>query len=84
MNRFLAALRAMLLQCYYLEDVLALKHFVFHYRYNGCSNACLLCGCAASTEDDLWSEGHAADCPYVQAVVEARKHETLKAYVDRQ
>jgi len=74
-----------LAEAHYIEDVRALKHFVFHPRYNGCSNLCLVCEQAAGCDDPDWSsEGHASGCGYVQAVARVSKNAPLKAWVDRQ
>lgn len=60
-----------LVEAQYIEDVRALKHFVFHPRYNGCSNFCLICDCAVDTEGD-WDEAHLPGCAYPQAVARVR------------
>jgi hypothetical protein len=75
-------LKTALLKCGYLEDVQALRHFVFHARLNGASNTCLLC-LRSCDEDD---EGHLADCPYLVALerVSAPGVETLVEWADRQ
>jgi hypothetical protein len=50
-------------QCQYREDVEALEYFVFHPRYNGASNVCVLCLHGAGEKDD----GHSASCAFGQA-----------------
>jgi hypothetical protein len=82
-TEFIYVVRALLEQCLYIEDLQALKHFVFHARLNGASNGCLLCGYGAELEG-LWEKGHADDCPYPKAVARAKKHETLAAWSGRQ
>jgi len=48
--------------CEYLEDLRALDHFVFHQRYNGASNTCLLCQYGVDWEHK--ESGHHPDCVY--------------------
>jgi hypothetical protein len=74
------ALEALLSQCPYIEDVKALKHFVFHPRLNGDSNLCLLCDNAVGTDDPLWSTHHKDLCSYVEAIDRLKKQETLEEY----
>jgi len=69
----------------YLEDVRALKHFVFHPRDNGCSNLCLVCDCAVDTEGpgvEDWALGHLDGCPYPQAVSRVGQ-ESVEAWMAR-
>lgn len=75
------AIRELLVWCYYIEDIQAAKHFVFHQRMNLCSNVCILCHCGA--EGEFWEEGHEEGCPYPAAVAEALEHETLADYCSR-
>lgn len=79
------AIVAMLRHCFYIEDIEVMKHFVFHPRMNMCSNACLLCGHAASVDDPLWEGGHGDHCPYVEAIARIRRMggETLDEYKAR-
>ena len=75
-----------LAEAHYIEDVRALKHFVFHPRYNGASNLCLVCEQAAGDGqgDPDWLAGHAQGCGYAQAVARVSKNAPLKAWLDRQ
>ena len=43
-------LEAALESCDYIEDVRALRHFVFHSRMNHCSNVCIVCHVAECDE----------------------------------
>lgn len=75
---------AMLDRATYYEDVLALKHFVFHPRLNGCSNMCNVCGygaCALDDADDLEIDGHADDCAYVRAAQRVGPKGPLEAWI---
>jgi hypothetical protein len=75
------ALRTLLKECSYKEDVVVLKHFVFHQRLNGCSNACILChnGCDGA----LLELGHMPGCDYPRALARVDDgRETLKEYIN--
>lgn len=80
---FLGWLKQALNECLYIEDVRALKHFVFHPRLNGQSNTCLICDQAVDMRTELWDEWHAEDCAYVVAIKRLKGAETLADYQKR-
>lgn len=73
--------------CAYIEDVRALHHFVFHPRYNGASNTCLLCGNPADIDPEEdpegdWARGHTADCLWPKTLL-AHENHSLAYWVER-
>lgn len=70
-----------LADCMYIEDVMALRHFIYHPRMNGASNVCLVCGVGTDLNTD---DGHLDTCAYVKALKRVEPTGVLTAWIERQ